>query len=261
VSEQDERVSNPEWRETLLGRSPELMRYRRIFRHIPSDPRCKICLSPQGGIGGPVMSALGYGRYPPNPQLCNSCFRQARRHPGGAEIEITALFADIRGSTALGESMPAGEYSAAVEAYVRTVARAIREPGGLVDKLLGDGVMALFVPGFVDGSDHAGAAVRAGREILRNVSLPVGVGIHSGAAWVGFVGGIDEVLDFTALGDAVNFASRLGSEAGAGELLVSAATTASAGLATDTLQPRRLELRGRTEPLDAWSEHVEPFRS
>src|SRR5688500_13791676 len=91
-----ERHDNEEWRDTLLGIHPELIRLRRVFRHLPSDPRCKMCLSPQGGIGGPILSLLGFGRYPRNPQLCNSCFRSAQKHPGGATIEITALFADIR---------------------------------------------------------------------------------------------------------------------------------------------------------------------
>ena len=253
MSGPEHRESDQEWREVLMGTSSVLERYRRIFRHIPSDPRCKMCLSPQGGIGGPLMTALGYGRYPANPQLCNSCFRQGQRHPGGAEIEISALFADIRGSTALAESMSASDYSAAVHEYVRTVTRAVRQPGGLVDKLLGDGVMALFIPGFV-GGDHAGTAVRAGREILQNAQLPVGIGVHSGDAWVGFVGGVEDVMDFTALGDAVNVASRLGSEAGPGELLLSDATVRAAGLTTDGLEGRRLELRGRAEPLDAWTE-------
>jgi adenylate cyclase len=251
-----ERTSNPEWRATLMGEGSELARVRRIMRHLPSDPRCKMCLSPQGGIGGPIMELLGYGRYPPNPQLCNSCFRQSEKHPGGAEIEITALFADVRGSTGLAETMSPAEYSAAVNDYVRAATRAIREPNGLVDKLLGDGIMALFIPGFV-GGDHAAAGVEAARTILRAVALPVGIGLHSGEAWVGFVGGVDQVRDFTALGDAVNVASRLGSEAGPGELLLSASTAESARLTTGGLEPRRLELRGRSEPLDAWAEHVE----
>lgn len=215
-----------------------------------------MCLSPQGGIGGPIVRLLGYGRYPANPQLCNSCFRQWERHPGGAEIEITAFFADVRGSTGLAETMAPTEYSNAVNEYVRLTSHAVREPGGLVDKLLGDGVMALFIPGFTLDGKHAAHAIEAARQVLREVTLPVGIGVHTGPAWVGFVGGVDDVLDFTALGDAVNVASRLGTEAAAGELLFSAAAARAAGLATDTLEPRRLELRGRTEPLDAWSERV-----
>lgn len=256
VSDQGPGTSNPEWRDILLGRSPVLLRMRRIFRHIPSDPRCKMCLSPQGGIGGPIMSALGFGRYAANPQLCNSCFRSAQKHPGGAEIEISVLFADIRGSTAMAEDMSAGEYSAAVADYVRTASRAVRERAGLVDKLLGDGIMAIFLPGFV-GGQHAPAAVDAARQILRDVALPVGVGVHTGEAWVGFVGGIEGVMDFTALGDPVNVASRLGSEAGPGELLISASTVDAAGLTTDGLELRRLELRGRSTPLDVWAERAE----
>jgi adenylate cyclase len=253
VSAEQPRRSNPEWRDTLLGTHPELLRLRRIFGHIPSDPRCKMCLSPYGGIAGRALGMLGFGRYPRNPQLCNSCFRSAERHPGGAEVQITALFADIRGSTGLAESMSPAEYSAAVDEYVRIASHAVREPGGIVEKLLGDGLMALFIPGFVGGDDSS-KAVEAGRRILREVTLPVGIGIHSGTAWVGFVGGVDQVLDFTALGDAVNVASRLGTDAGAGEILMSAATASAAGVETEGLEARRLELRGRATPIDAWSE-------
>ena len=252
---QPPRESNAQWRDLLLGVHPDVVRMRRIFRHVPTDPRCKLCLSPYAGIGGRIVQFFGFGRYPRNPQLCNNCFKSAVHHPGGAELEVSALFADIRGSTAMAESMAPAAYSAAVDEYVRTASHAIREPGGIVDKLLGDGVMALFIPGFV-GGDHAGAAVASARQILRDVSLPVGIGVHTGLAWVGFVGGVDDVLDFTALGDAVNVASRLGSEATAGEVLYSAATVEAAGVATDGLEVRRLDLRGRTEPLDAWAESI-----
>lgn len=248
---------NEDLRDALLGVHPRLTQMRRIFRHIPSDPRCKMCLSPQGGIGGPIVSRLGFGRYPRNPQLCNSCFRFWEGKRGGAEIEITALFADIRGSTGLAERMTVGAYSAAVADYVDVAGREIRAVGGIVDKLLGDGIMALFVPAFV-GGDHAGMAVRAARGILRSVRLPVGIGVHSGDVWIGFIGSVDGVLDFTALGDPVNVASRLSSEAGAGELLLSARTVELAQIGTEGLASRRLELRGRTAPLDTWAEHIEP---
>jgi adenylate cyclase len=239
----------------LMGEHPDLVRQRRLFRHVPSDPRCKMCLAPQAGLGGPIMRLFGFGRYPPNPQLCNSCFRQSEKHPGGAEIEISVLFADIRGSTGLAETMSPAEYHAAVNEYVRAASHAIRQPGGLVDKLLGDGIMALFIPGFIAGT-HALAAVEAARSILRAVSVPVGIGVHTGPAWVGFVGGVDDVRDFTALGDAVNVASRLSSEARASEIVMSAATVNAANVPTDGLVARQLELRGRAEPLDAWTEQV-----
>ena len=259
VSTEPQRGDNPEWRDLLLGVHPSLRRMRGFFQHVPTDPRCKLCSSPYAGVGGWVAQRFGFGRYPQNPQLCNNCFTQASKHPGGAEIEISVLFADIRGSTGLAESMAASEYSEAVDRYVRSSSRAVRGPGGIVEKLLGDGIMALFIPGF-SGADHAAKALLASRTILHQVEVPVGIGVHTGSAWVGFVGGVDEVLEFTALGDAVNVASRLGSEAGAGEILMSAATAAAAGVATATLEPRRLALRGRSEPIDAWAEHVSAER-
>lgn len=246
------RLNDEEWREMLMGQGSFLARTNRIFRRLPSDPRCKLCHAPYGGISGPIMKLLGFGKFPGNPQLCNACFKASAKHPGGAEIEISVLFADVRGSTALAETMQPSEFSRMLDAYYRVATEAIREPGGLIDKLMGDGVMALFIQGFA-GADHPAKAVAAAREILRAVELPVGAGVHTGNAWVGFVGH-EDVIDFTALGDAVNTASRLGSEARTGELLLSDATVKAAGIATDRMSPRRVELRGRAEPIDAWSE-------
>ncbi len=249
--------TNPQWQGLLMGTDPGLRWARRMFRVIPATQRCKVCGSPHDGAAAPLVRAFGFGRYPRNPQLCNHCFRMASKYPGGAEIEVTAFFADIRGSTGLAETMAPAAYSAAVDAYVRTASRAIREPGGIVTKLLGDGLMALFIPALT-GGEHARAALTAARGILARVTVPVGIGIHSGSAWVGFVGGVEEVLDFTALGDAVNVASRLGSDAGAGEILMSAATASAASVPTVGLQARRVEVRGRQDALDTFVEHVAP---
>ena len=80
--------------------------------------------------------------------------------------------------------------------------------------------------------------------------LPVGAGVHVGSAYIGTVGE-DEALDFTALGDPVNTAARLAGVANAGEILVSGTAAAAAGLDTDGLETRSLDLRGRSEALEA----------
>ena len=142
------------------------------------------------------------------------------RYPGGAEVDITVLFADVRGSTGLAERISAADYRRLIQAYYRSAATAIDANGGIIDKFLGDGVMALFIP-VITGEDHAGRAVSAGRAILAAVErdglaakgLMVGAGVHTGEAFVGVVGS-EEKIDFTALGDTVNVAARLGSTAG-----------------------------------------------
>ena len=244
-----------EWRQMLHGKGAFLHRTHRFFRSLPSDPRCKLCQAPYGGIAGPVMTMLGFGKYPGNPQLCNACFRSSAKNPGGAEIELTVLFADVRGSTALAETMPPAEFSRLLNAYYRVATDAIRDARRAHRQAHGrrrDGALHQRLHRRRSRCEGGQAA----RRILREVELPVGAGVHTGNAWVGFVGGGEDVVDFTALGDAVNTASRLGSDAETGELLLSDATVKAAGIPTDGLIPRRVELRGRAEPLDTWSERV-----
>ena len=81
-------------------------RLRRLNRMLPSDPRCKFCSAPFSGVGGALERAVfGKRQSDLNPRFCNMCDEAARRFPGGAEVEMSMLFADIRGSTALSETM------------------------------------------------------------------------------------------------------------------------------------------------------------
>jgi adenylate cyclase len=120
---------------------------------------------------------------------------------------------------------------------------------GVVDKLVGDEVVALYVPAV--GADHARKAVEAAGKLLRATAdlVPVGAGVHTGVAYVGAVGSDSTVADFTALGDAVNVTARLASVAGAGEALVSEAAYTAAGSDLGALERRELSLRGRDAPL------------
>lgn len=239
-----------QWRSLLTGEDKSLLEVRRFWRHLPAAPRCKVCASPTHGIGGAVARLFWHGPMRDNPLLCKACFGQLSRYPGGAEIEISVVFADVRGSTGLAERTSAGAFRALIQAYYRSAAVAIDDNGGIIDKFLGDGVMALFIP-VITGENHAGRAIAAGRAVLAAVErdgldrrgLMVGAGVHTGEAFVGVVGG-GEKIDFTALGDTVNIAARLGGIAGPGELLVSRAAWDRAGLGTPPAE-REVEIAGR----------------
>ena len=194
------------WRRILTGEDPSLPALRRRFQRIPSDPRCKMCAAPFRGPGKLVTRLLMHGQSSTNPLLCSLCFGKLRKGTGGAEIEISVLFADIRGSTGIAERTSAGEFRRLVQRFYHGAAKAIHENDGIVDKFLGDGIMALFIP-VVTGDLHAIRAIAAGEAVLRNAmtrelvegGVGVGVGVHTGEAFVGVVGDGDR-LDFTALG-------------------------------------------------------------
>jgi adenylate cyclase len=245
------------WERMLTGDYPRLHRMRRIWGALPSPPRCKLCNAPFRGPGGVVMRAIAYGPSPLNRRLCKWCIRAVHKHPGGAEVEISVLFADVRGSTALAERMSPEQFSRLLARFYGAAAEVIDECDGIVDKFVGDSAVALFIPGFA-GTDHAANAIAAARNLLLQIEndgpepwLPVGVGVHTGECFVGTVGEGD-ARDFTALGDTVNTAARLTDLAGAGEILISAEAAAAGDFATTGLERRSLELRGREQSVDAW---------
>lgn len=243
------------WRLVLTGEDPSLPALRRRWRRIPSSPRCKMCAAPFRGPGRLLTRILMHGASSSNPLLCNVCFGQIRGYPGGAEIEISVLFADIRGSTGIAERTSAAQFRALVQRFYHRAAKAIDDHDGVIDKFLGDGIMALFIP-VVAGKEHARRAVEAGEALLGAVSdqklvdggVRVGVGVHTGLAFVGTIG-TDEKLDFSALGDTVNVAARLGSDAGPGELIISEAAWRAAGRDAPA-ERRSLAVKGRAAPLD-----------
>jgi adenylate cyclase len=245
------------WERILTGNDRRLQRIRLILGALPSPPRCKLCNAPFRGPGGVLMRAVGRGQSPLNRRLCKYCLSAAEKLPGGAEVELSVLFADVRGSTAMAERIVPQEFSRLMARFYGAVASVIDERHGLVDKFLGDGTVALFIPGF-GGSDHAGDAIAAARAIFAQTGndgpkawIPLGAGVHTGKAFVGSIGEGD-ARDFTALGDTPNTAARLTSLAGAGEILISAEAALAANLETTGLERRTLELRGREKKVDAW---------
>jgi adenylate cyclase len=251
-------TNEAEWRAMLAPDHPEVLALRRAFRRIPSSPRCKMCHAPFASVGGLVLKPW-FGPWEKNPQLCKACIGGlAKKGPGGAEVELSLLFADIRGSTTMGEHLRPTEFSALLHEFYRIAAAAIADNEGVVDKFVGDEAIGLFIPGFA-GRDHASRAIQAGRAMLAAVArhdaspsgpIPVGAGIHTGVAYVGSVGASGEISDFTALGDVVNSTARLASLAAAGELLVSTDAALHAQLTADGLERRAVDVRGREEGLE-----------
>lgn len=243
-----------EWQAFLTGDHPTLRRDRRLRALLPGEPRCKNCNSPFGAPGGWLMRLMGRGPWDKNPRFCTFCRTFINRlGVTGAEIELSFLFADVRGSTTMGQTLSPADFSALMSRFYRTATRILVRDDAIVDKFVGDEVVALFIPAMT-GSDHAGPAVSAARELTEATAgwLPVGIGVHTGVAFVGAVGSGGEVTDFTALGDAVNTTARLASAAAAGEILVTERAAKLSGLATDGLERRHLELRGRSEPVDVY---------
>ena len=246
------------WRQVLTesGFAPQA----RLFRRLPSNPRCPLCKAPYGLPFGPILHLFGFGRSKRYPQLCNPCFTQMERHRGGAEVPITVLFADVRGSTGMAERSSASDFSALLARFYEQVTEAVRDEGGIIDKFLGDGVMALFLPSFTDGQ-HAARGLNAARRILRNAELPIGIGLNTGQAFTGFLGPTAEVTGFSAVGDAVNVAHRLGEAAAAGELIVGdddlPATGPAAGVG-ESWEMRELKVKGRDQAVRVWSLRLAP---
>jgi adenylate cyclase len=248
-----------EWRSVLLGTEPKLRRFARLMRRMPGRPRCHLCGAPFEGPGSPVARMMGSRRWGRNPNYCVRCFTTLDGHRGGADIPCSLLFADIRGSTALAERMPPSAYASLVQRFYHTSAEVLFRHDAILDKFVGDEVMAIFIPALT-GELHASRALETGRDLLRATGhgdpggpwVPVGVGIATGVAFVGSVAE-PPTTAFTALGDVVNVAARLASAAAAGELLATVGAASSAAMAASELarlEHRRLDLKGKAEPVE-----------
>ncbi|MBI5608122.1 MAG: HAMP domain-containing protein [Deltaproteobacteria bacterium] len=184
---------------------------------------------------------------------------------GGKTMLVTVLFSDIRDFTTLSERMPAQEVVAMLNDYFTAMVAIIMEEGGVVDKYIGDAIMAVFgAP--VSHPEDAVRALRAAvrmrlalgplNERLQSKGFPAlrtGIGLHTGSVVAGNIGS-DQRMEYTVIGDTVNLASRLESQTKAlgVSLLVSEETLKAA---QDTVVARfvqELQVKGRTEPVRAY---------
>ena len=219
-------------------------------------------------IRGPLAVPLrifGITQSKMNPNICTICeraFRQVKKHRH-VSATATILFADIRGYTRLSERMDPVQLSDIVSVFQDQCAQAIWAHNGIVNKQMGDGLMAIFnFPIKIERHDEA--AVTTALEIQRRCkatlatiarplgeaeALGIGVGVHTGEVEIGEF--TTSRSDFTAIGGVVNLAARLEAQASAGEILVSEESVAQASALAARAPTRTLTLKGIACPVQA----------
>lgn len=180
---------------------------------------------------------------------------------GGVNQQVTVLFADIRGFTALSEKEKPEKVVNLLNRYFSVMTEIIFEFGGTLDKYIGDGLMAIFgAP--TAGEEDALNAVKAAVTMQKRLdqlnkelsvegygNISVGIGLHTGEATIGYIGS-DKRSEYTAIGDTVNLASRLESNAVGGQILMSEATAAASGNLIPVNVREPMTVKNRTQPVN-----------
>jgi len=151
------------------------------------------------------------------------------------------------------------EFSKLINRFYQTATDVMVHSDAFIDKIIGDQVAGMYVPGFA-GPDHPRRAIEAAQAILRAAGyggdaepwIPLGAGVHTGVAFVGSLGSEHGTHDITVLGDAPNTAARLSTNAQQGEILISEASFIASGLDLSNLETRELQLKGKSEPVLVW---------
>jgi adenylate cyclase len=211
-----------------LADAPSARLIKRVWRTLPSSPRCGMCSAPFAGAGRFVVAPLGYRPSRKNPTLCATCVESSP--PGGMKLYTGVLFADLRGFTSRAEVTDSEAVAALLRRFYGCAERVLF-PEAIIDKVVGDQVMALYLPEIqrrISRDQVPALMVEHAFQLLEAVGygttsgpfVEVGVGLDVGEAFVGNIGD-RAVFDFTAVGDVVNTAARLQGQAGGGEILLS----------------------------------------
>lgn len=201
-----------------------------------------------------------FGRYI-SPEIASRLLADpASSDLGGSVVEMTVLFADLRGFTTYTERIQhPGEVVELLNRYFTAAVPIVLDEGGTVDKFVGDALMAVFNTPVLQ-PDHALRAVRAAQRMQQAVDEVAGshpdwprfrIGINTGSALIGNIGS-DELRNFTAIGDAVNVASRLESAAEPGQVLMGSTTYQLVQHAVRAEAIGALELKGKAHPVEAY---------
>ena len=184
---------------------------------------------------------------------------------GGKKANVTVLFADIRGFTSMSEKLSADEVSVILNEYFTEIEPIVTRHNGVINKFIGDAVMAIFGEPIQD-ENHPKNAVRCACEMLDKVKelqtkwleegkpkIEIGIGINTGEAFVGNIGS-EKRMEYTVIGDMVNLASRIegNNKVYKTNLLISSSTFASARSIVDTVKISNVKIRGKEKTIDLY---------
>jgi adenylate cyclase len=219
-------------------------------------PECVICGTALAGPLAAMFRLVGISRSARNPNLCNRCNTHVEE---GRVVELTVLFADLSGFTAMTRQLGPERTHQVVDAFLKSATYALVRHGAFIDKYVGDAVMAFFnAP--IRYEDHAARAVAAALEIEAEmpalsqrfgIDLRAAIGVASGWAHVGRLGSGDG-KDYTAIGDVVNLAARLEGQAHGGEVVVDEPVYRQVATQYPDLRPEQVDLKGFGEPVEAY---------
>jgi adenylate cyclase len=217
---------------------------------------CLVCGTTLEGPLGWLFHLFGIRRSTRNPNVCNRCDAHMQE---GRIIELTVLFADLTGFTEMTNRLGAERSYDVVDSFFKMANQVLVKNDAFIDKYIGDAVMAIFnAP--IKNTEHARKAASAAigiqdglKSLARdlNLDLRARIGIASGYARVGRLGSADR-KDYTAIGDAVNLASRLEAFANPGEIMVDGQAFTQLSKDYPNLTPETLTVRGFVEPVQAY---------
>jgi adenylate cyclase len=217
---------------------------------------CLVCGTALEGPLGLLFHLFGITRSARNPNVCNRCDAHMQE---GRVIELSVIFADLTGFTAMTNRLGPERSYEVVDTFFKMANEVLIKNDAFIDKYIGDAVMAIFnAP--IPNAKHARGATTAAlgiQEGLRSVSKELGldlqarVGVATGFARVGRLGSTDR-KDYTAIGDVVNLASRLEAFAQPGEVIVDGKAFAQIAENYPNLTPETLNVRGFAEPVEVY---------
>lgn len=250
------------WRTIFQEGHPALKKQHWIHMKLPSEPRCRLCFTPFKGLGGWYQKTFKH-KSPSNrnPHYCNACDGFLEANPGGAEVDMSILYIDIRESTQFAAVATPMMVNQRINDFLNIATKTITDNDGFIMAFYGDCIVAVWPPGFT-GPDHSTKAVSAAKALVETFEkksetdhpIPVGIGCHTGNIYIGTVQANKGTFrDVSVFGQDVILAARLAGKAQANEALISDECWKRSAVGNLPENLRQMSLKGLEEAVTAHS--------